>query len=126
MAIEALTGVEEFVGSMDGVGWYLTTEEGAVGVGEAVRRLVEGGVSECRSVGVSEWGLGREKRAASPFSLLIGPEGGWTEGELGMFRKAGLTGVRLGGTILRVETAAVAAAVIAATVVAAAVKRGEV
>ena len=48
-------------------------------------------------------------------TLLIGPEGGWTDEEVARMRAAGLTGVRLTATILRVETAAVAAAAIAAT-----------
>ncbi|HEV8290631.1 MAG TPA: RsmE family RNA methyltransferase, partial [Tepidisphaeraceae bacterium] len=51
-------------------------------------------------------------------TLLIGPEGGWTDKEMAMFREAGLTGVRMGGTILRIETAAVAAAAIVAAMVA--------
>ena len=47
--------------------------------------------------------------------LATGPEGGWTESELVQFREAGWTPVSLGNTILRAETAAIAAlAVIAA------------
>lgn len=49
--------------------------------------------------------------------FLIGPEGGWTDDELARFASHGLTGVKLTATILRVETAAVAAAAIAATMV---------
>jgi 16S rRNA (uracil1498-N3)-methyltransferase len=51
----------------------------------------------------------------SQVTLLIGPEGGWTDEEVARMRAAGLTGVRLTATILRVETAAIAAAAIAAT-----------
>ncbi len=40
--------------------------------------------------------------------LAIGPEGGWTEDELGLFREAGWTSASLGPTILRAETAAIA------------------
>jgi 16S rRNA (uracil1498-N3)-methyltransferase len=47
--------------------------------------------------------------------LVIGPEGGWTEVELAQMRQRGLTGARLTATILRVETAAIAAAAVAAT-----------
>ena len=41
--------------------------------------------------------------------LAFGPEGGWTESELELFRTAGWTSASLGNTILRVETAAIAA-----------------
>lgn len=42
--------------------------------------------------------------------LLIGPEGGWTEEEIGALDAAGARGARLTQTVLRVETAAVLAA----------------
>jgi 16S rRNA (uracil1498-N3)-methyltransferase len=45
--------------------------------------------------------------------LAIGPEGGWAEDELETFRKAGWTSASLGPTILRAETAAIAATAIA-------------
>ena len=51
----------------------------------------------------------------SQVTLLVGPEGGWTDDEVAHMRTVGLTGVRLTATILRVETAAVAAAAIVAT-----------
>jgi 16S rRNA (uracil1498-N3)-methyltransferase len=41
--------------------------------------------------------------------LAFGPEGGWTESELELFRDAGWISASLGNTILRVETAAIAA-----------------
>jgi 16S rRNA (uracil1498-N3)-methyltransferase len=47
--------------------------------------------------------------------LLIGPEGGWTSGEIDRMLDANLTAVSLTRTILRIETAAVAAAACVAT-----------
>jgi 16S rRNA (uracil1498-N3)-methyltransferase len=41
--------------------------------------------------------------------LAFGPEGGWTQCELELFRDAGWISASLGTTILRVETAAIAA-----------------
>src|SRR5580698_7434190 len=41
--------------------------------------------------------------------LAIGPEGGWTDSELIQFRDAGWLSASLGNTILRAETAAIAA-----------------
>jgi 16S rRNA (uracil1498-N3)-methyltransferase len=41
--------------------------------------------------------------------LALGPEGGWTEEELRMFQEAGWISASLGSTILRAETAAIAA-----------------
>src|SRR5579862_122097 len=45
--------------------------------------------------------------------LAIGPEGGWTEDELQLFQENGWTSASLGSTILRAETAAIAATVLA-------------
>lgn len=45
-------------------------------------------------------------------ALAVGPEGGWTEDELRAFRDAGWISASLGGTILRAETAAIAAVAI--------------
>ena len=42
-------------------------------------------------------------------TLLVGPEGGWTEGELTEIKKKGCQKVSLGGRILRSETATMAA-----------------
>ena len=44
--------------------------------------------------------------------VYIGPEGGWTEAELAQFDDAGCSFATLGVTVLRVETAAVAAAAV--------------
>jgi 16S rRNA (uracil1498-N3)-methyltransferase len=48
-------------------------------------------------------------------ALAVGPEGGWTEDELQSFRQAGWLSASLGNTILRAETAAIAAVAIVAS-----------
>ncbi|MGD1023982.1 MAG: RsmE family RNA methyltransferase [Candidatus Sulfotelmatobacter sp.] len=54
--------------------------------------------------------------SASEIILAVGPEGGWTEDELQSFQQAGWISASLGNTILRSETAAIAAtAVVVAT-----------
>jgi 16S rRNA (uracil1498-N3)-methyltransferase len=50
--------------------------------------------------------------AAGENILAIGPEGGWTKDELQRFEKAGWVPASLGPTILRAETAAIAATAI--------------
>jgi 16S rRNA (uracil1498-N3)-methyltransferase len=50
--------------------------------------------------------------AASDIVLALGPEGGWTEPELDQFREAAWLSASLGDTILRAETAAIAATAI--------------
>jgi 16S rRNA (uracil1498-N3)-methyltransferase len=49
-----------------------------------------------------------------PVSLLIGPEGGWTDPERARLNDAGWLPVSLGPAILRAETAAIVAAGVAA------------
>ena len=51
---------------------------------------------------------------ASSLLLAFGPEGGWKPDELAVFRSAGWISASLGGTILRTETAIIAAVAIAA------------
>jgi len=46
-------------------------------------------------------------------SLAIGPEGGWTDSEMTLFQENGWVAASLGPTILRAETAAIAALAIA-------------
>ncbi len=45
----------------------------------------------------------------APLALAFGPEGGWTADEVKMFQAAGWKAASLGRTILRAETAAIAA-----------------
>lgn len=47
-----------------------------------------------------------------PVALAIGPEGGWTDDELKLFAEKGWISASLGQTILRAETAAIAATAI--------------
>ncbi|MEM7624342.1 MAG: RsmE family RNA methyltransferase [Planctomycetota bacterium] len=60
-------------------------------------------------------GLGLPGRltAAGSAALLIGPEGGWSDAELVAAETAGYARWKIGGHVLRIETAAVAAAAIA-------------
>jgi 16S rRNA (uracil1498-N3)-methyltransferase len=50
--------------------------------------------------------------SAKEVILAVGPEGGWTEAEFDSFRNAGWISASLGHTILRAETAAIAAVAI--------------
>jgi len=52
-------------------------------------------------------------RPEESLTVAIGPEGGWTEEELEVFEKNGWQCASLGATILRAETAAIAALAIA-------------
>lgn len=58
---------------------------------------------------------------ATRLVALVGPEGGWSPGELAMGKGAGLGAVRLAARVLRIETAAIAIA----AVVGAAPRAGE-
>jgi 16S rRNA (uracil1498-N3)-methyltransferase len=49
------------------------------------------------------------RAVAAPIAFAVGPEGGWTEEELAQFTVAGWRSVTLGSSILRAETAAIAA-----------------
>ncbi len=79
-------------------GWFFSTAPGALPAEEAVGRALH-------------------ERPAN-LALFVGPEGGWTDAEVASFTASGLTPVSLGATILRIETAAVAAASLVATMVA--------
>jgi 16S rRNA (uracil1498-N3)-methyltransferase len=54
--------------------------------------------------------------AASSIAFAVGPEGGWVEDELAQFTAAGWCSVTFGSTILRAETAAIAALAAAAVI----------
>jgi 16S rRNA (uracil1498-N3)-methyltransferase len=51
--------------------------------------------------------------ARLPVTIALGPEGGWTDEELQVFEQRGWASASLGTTILRAETAAIAAVAIA-------------
>jgi 16S rRNA (uracil1498-N3)-methyltransferase len=55
----------------------------------------------------------RERASLSSLALAVGPEGGWTTDEVESFEHAGWITASLGSTILRAETAAIAALAIA-------------
>jgi 16S rRNA (uracil1498-N3)-methyltransferase len=57
----------------------------------------------------------QQKNADDGVVMAVGPEGGWTENELESFQQGGWISASLGNTILRAETAAMAAAAIAAS-----------
>ena len=54
------------------------------------------------------------KKSAGAVAFAVGPEGGWTSEEIAEFAAAGWRSVTLGATILRAETAAIAALAVAA------------
>ncbi len=90
MQIAALTDLEELIRStVEGSDtWYLSTDRGAVPLSGSL--------------------------VAMPLrlTLLIGPEGGWTAEEIAAFEIRNIAPKRLTASILRIETAAVAAAAI--------------
>lgn len=90
MEIRELVSLERFVSSIDArLALVLSTIE---------TRPIWGALNHLQSV-----------------TLLIGPEGGWSDAEETRLRSGGLTGVALTRTILRVETAAVVAAGVVAS-----------
>lgn len=52
------------------------------------------------------------KSGSGPVSILIGPEGGWSDRECSAARAAGVTATSFGPHVLRIETAAVVAAAV--------------
>jgi 16S rRNA (uracil1498-N3)-methyltransferase len=81
-------GIAAIAGLPDRVGWYFSTATDARPFAEAAAALPHG----------------------ASITAFIGPEGGWTNEELSRFAAAGFTPVQLTDTVLRVETAAIAAA----------------
>ena len=73
--------------------------------GQAVRQAAEGGVLLHNDTVLSPL----EDVTSSPVSLFVGPEGGWSEGEMGLAMEAGLALAQLGPYRLRSETAGMVA-----------------
>lgn len=82
-----------------------------LGPATGLEAFVRGAVSEGRTVFVADQGGDAAPAAASgPVALVIGPEGGLAAAEIHAASAAGARSLGLGGAVLRVETAAVAAA----------------
>ncbi len=116
MQIDELTRLSRAIETA-ATGWFFTTEgDGAISIAQAVERLSSGGRGSRRAaITESTTGsAGASPSSADAILLLIGPEGGWTTQELDQMRQHNLTPVRLTTTILRIETAAIAAAAIVA------------
>lgn len=91
MRIEPLISVDQLIANRMAanqsiVGWYLSTEPSATPVMQFLTPPPE------------------------RILAIVGPEGGWTDGEKQAFEKSGFLPVKLTSTILRVETAAIAVA----------------
>ena len=72
--------------------------EGPRGVGV----IAHGGAGIAPLASLADWAT------TSEVTILIGPEGGWSDGELSLAQQSGYTPARVGNSILRVETAVVA------------------
>jgi 16S rRNA (uracil1498-N3)-methyltransferase len=88
MNIAPLTTLDEMISSVT-TAIYFSTAADAISIGPAVDAI-----------------------RLENVTLLIGPEGGWTENEKTRMKSAGFTAAALTSTILRVETAAVTAAAV--------------
>jgi 16S rRNA (uracil1498-N3)-methyltransferase len=51
----------------------------------------------------------KQRKPNQSVTLAFGPEGGWVQPELDLFQRAGWASASLGPTVLRSETAAIAA-----------------
>lgn len=97
MAIESLTSlndaIQAAIKTSESAAWVLATEV----PGESIQEKIA------------------KRPGAQTLTLFVGPEGGWTADELALFNRHGVAPVRLGYTILRIETAAIAIAAIVST-----------
>jgi len=72
--------------------WYLSPTPDAIPIPDAFQSKIE------------------NQKSKIPLTLFVGPEGGWSPDEEQLFKSKNLTPVALTATILRIETAAIAAA----------------
>ena len=89
--LHELNGISEWIGAVEGLRLAGVTRETAAT-----------SLDQC---------LRQQGDPLQPTWLVIGPEGGWTSAEQSLFDDAGVRPVRMGATILRSSTAAVAGAV---------------
>ena len=89
--LHEVNGLSEWIGEQDGLRFAGVTRES-----------VAPSLDQC---------LRQQGNASQTTWMVIGPEGGWTSAELSLFAEAGVRPVRMGATILRSSTAAVAGAV---------------
>lgn len=83
---------------------------------EALEAMPDGTLGICLSTAPGAPPLIEAMQGLDPegdLMLFVGPEGGWTDKELTEFDRAGALSARLTSTVLRVETAAVAASAVA-------------
>ncbi|MGD0388073.1 MAG: RsmE family RNA methyltransferase [Tepidisphaeraceae bacterium] len=116
MRIEPLTELPVVIERAKAAGsalWHLSLDEDAVPILQLISALGRGliGASAGRTAGKPA-GYTREVNQQPALMVLVGPEGGWSTDEADAFRAARIVPVRLTRTILRVETAAIAAAVV--------------
>jgi 16S rRNA (uracil1498-N3)-methyltransferase len=116
MRIEPLTQLPDIMERAKAAGsalWYLSLNEDAVSILQLTPALSGGSVGAFadRTAGKPA-GYTGEVNQQQMLTVFVGPEGGWSCEEAGAFRAAGSVPVRLTRTVLRVETAAVAAAAI--------------
>lgn len=94
-----------------GRAWSMRVEDGG-----DLKGALTAGSSGVRVVLADGSGGAYERTGADQIRVLVGPEGGWTDGEVRMAREGGAVVARFGAHVMRVETAApVAAAVVLAT-----------
>jgi 16S rRNA (uracil1498-N3)-methyltransferase len=89
---------------------YIPSVSGVVSTAELAQRVRHDGATtlvlhESATVRLTELPVGQ----AGSLLLIIGPEGGITDGEISALSDAGATAVRLGPTVLRTSTAAAVA-----------------